>query len=382
MTTVLAIALTSLAGLSLALTLWQWLEARCFPLHRRACDPGVAPAVTLLKPLKGSDAESEGCLRSWLAQEYPGPVQVLFGVAADDDPVVAVVRRLQAEFPHADAQLRICPARLGANAKVSTLTHLERDARHEVLVISDADVRVPPDFLLSLVAPLRDPRVGVVNPFYRLANPGTLAMRWEAIGVNADFWSSVLQSRRLQPLRYALGAVMAVRRPCLAEVGGFAALGQMLADDFELGRRVAQRGASIAICPVPAECWESPKGWGEVWRHQLRWARTIRVCMPGPYAASVLSNATLWPLLWVALWPNAVSATGAAACLVVRIATAADNQGRMMRSRAHWPWMWLAPLKDLLQFVLWALSFLGSTVEWRGERFRVLRTGELTRLPK
>ncbi len=371
----MVIPLGALAALSLALTLWQWVETRRFPLHRRIAEPGFAPPLTLLKPLSGCDAETEACLRSWLTQDYPRDVQILFGVRSDDDPAAGVVRKLEAEFPRADIRLVVCPRRLGANAKVSTLAQLEGHAAHAIWVVSDADVHAPPDLLRNLVAPLKDAGVGLVNSLYALGPPP--AMRWEAVSVNADFWGGVLQSRRLGPVRFALGAALVVRRLHVQKAGGFAALANMLADDFELGRRVAEQNARIALCPVVVTCREAPRGWTAVWRHQLRWVRTIRVCRPWPYAASVLGNATVWPLLWTLADPRPIVWTGAAACLAVRMATAWDSQRRLTLSDAHGWWLWLVPLKDLLQSVLWALAFLGETVEWRGERFRVLRTGEL-----
>ena len=182
-------------------------------------------------------------------------------------------------------------------------------AKHDLLVISDADVRVPPDLLANLVrlparaALVRPP--GLACCFYRLANPATLAMRWEAIAINADFWSQVLQSRSLKPIDFALGAVMALPRSRLEEIGGFKALADCLADDYQLGNRIARRGHPIVLCPVVVDCWSAPMGWAAVWKHQLRWARTIRVCQAAPYFFSILSNATLWPLVWVAAKPAA-----------------------------------------------------------------------------
>jgi len=374
-----SLVLGALALISLVLTLWQWLEARRFPLHRRAGDTSFAPAVTVLKPLKGAEAPTAACLRSWFSQDYAGPVQILFGIAAEDDPAGQIVRALLVEFPRADAQLVVCPERLGANAKVSQLAQLERWVRHEILMVSDADVRVPRDFVANVVAPLRDEQVGLVNPFYRLVEIRTPAMRWEALAVNADFWSGVLQSCRLAPMRFALGAVMAVRRRHLEAVGGFRAFANRLADDFELGRRVAGRGGRLVLSPVVVDCCHPPQGWGEVWRHQLRWSRTIRVCRPGAYALSLLSNGTLWPLLWLAFGSGPWVGAGATVCLAVRVLTALDNQRRLTQSLAHVPWCWLAPVKDLLQFVLWGLAFTGDTVEWRGQRYRVTRTGELVK---
>jgi ceramide glucosyltransferase len=373
------IPLAALALLSLALTLWQWLGARRFPLHRRLADTSFAPAVTLLKPLKGCDAETESCLRSWFVQDYAGPVQLLFGVAAADDPVCDIVRKLLAEFPARDAQLVVCPEILGANLKVSKLIQLERRAAHGVVVISDADVRVPPDFLANAVAPLRDAAVGLVNCFYRLANPVTAALRWEAVAINADFWSSVLQARSLAPLDFALGAAMLTRRETLAAIGGFAAIVDCLADDYQLGHRIAARGGRIELSPVVVDCWDPPKGWAAVWRHQLRWARTIRVSKPVAYCFSLLSNATLWPLLWVALRPTPLAAGVGIVCLAVRGMMAWDLQRRLNRAHPGPGSLWLAPLKDLLQFGLWVGAFLGRDIEWRGERYRLRNDGTMVK---
>jgi ceramide glucosyltransferase len=349
-------------------------------LHQRISCTSFTPAITVLKPLKGADANTPECLRSWLAQDYPGDVQFLFGVAAADDPACAVVQKLLAEFPQRDARLLICRESLGANAKVSTLVQLEREARHEYVIISDADVRLPGDFLRNCMAPLQSPGTGLVTCFYRLANPVTLAMRWEAVAINADFWSQVLQARSLKPLDFALGAVMAMRRDCLPPIGGFLALADFLADDYQLGRLLARHGKQIVICPVVVECWEAPQTWGQVWRHQLRWARTIRVCQPAPYFFSILSNATLWPLLLV-LSNFKLPLLGVASFLLaLRALMAQYLQYRLTQSRAHVWYDFMVPVKDLLQAVLWALAFAGNTVEWRGQFYRVDTGGKLTPL--
>jgi ceramide glucosyltransferase len=368
-----------LALLSLVLTLWQWYVARRFPLHRRVPNPSFAPAVTLLKPLRGCDATTESCLRSWFTQDYSGPVQILFGVASAEDPVCAIVRALLQEFPAADAQLLVCGPLSGANLKACKLAEIERLAKYELLVISDADVLVPSDLLANLVAPLEAPEAGLVNCFYRLANPATLAMQWEAVAVNADFWSQVLQSQSLKALDFALGAVMATRRKQLAEIGGFAALSECLADDYQLGNRIARRGYRIVLCPVVVECWSGPMGWRDVWRHQLRWGRTIRVCQSLPYFFSILSNATLWPLLWAALYPAGREITFAFCFCLTRIGTALNLQQLLTGAPAQLKQAWLVPVKDLLQAAVWVMSFLGNRIEWRGERMRLRRDGTLVR---
>jgi ceramide glucosyltransferase len=371
----------ALALLSLALALWQWLAARRFPLHRRVTDLSFAPGITLLKPLKGRDATIAESLQSWFDQNYPGQIQILFGVADAGDPVCPIVRELIEKNPGRDAQLVICAESLGANGKVSTLIQLERLAQHPLILVSDADVRVPPDFLANLAAPLRDAKTGLVNCFYRLANPVTAAMRCEAIAINADFWSQVLQSASLKPLDFALGAVMLTRRELLEEIGGFSALADCLADDYQLGHRIAQKGHHIALCPVVVECWDAPMNWRGVWKHQLRWARTIRVCQPVPYFFSILSNATLWPLLWLMASPilskSLCAPLVALALLLMRIVIAQNLQRRFIQSRDNLAPPWLVPVKDLLQAAVWMGAFLGNTVEWRGQKMRLRRDGTL-----
>lgn len=376
-----SVLIAVLAWLSLALALWQWFAARRFPLHRRAADLSFSPALTLLKPLKGCDETTAESLRSWFRQQYTGPAQILFGVARADDPVCQIVRGLIADHPGCDAQLVVCDPLTGANAKVAKLVQLEKLAKHDLILVSDADVRVPPDFLANIVAPLRDPKIGLVNCFYRLANPATPAMRWEAIAINADFWSLVLQAAGLKPLDFALGAVMLKRRKLLSEIGGFGALADCLADDYQLGQRIAKKGQRIALCPVVVECWDMPMNWNDVWKHQLRWARTIRVCQPLPYFFSILSNATFWPLLWLAV--SLISSTtlcaplAATTCLLIRICIAQNLQRRFTPERNLVSPFWLVPVKDLLQVALWFGAFAGSTVEWRGRRMKLRRDGTL-----
>ncbi len=375
----------ALAVLSSALLLWQWLAAQSFPLHQRTAEPGFTPAISILKPLKGCDDTTAASLESWLNQNYSGQLQVLFGVADARDPVCKITTELLKKYPQLDAQLVVCNEALGANAKVSTLAQLEKSAKHELVLISDADVRVPPDFLANFVAPLRDEKIALVNCFYRLANPTTFAMQWEAVAVNADFWSQVLQSQTLKPLDFALGAAILVRRKSLEAIGGFRSLVDCLADDFQLGHRIAKNGQRIALCPVVVECWDAPMDWQQVWKHQLRWARTIRVCQPLPYFFSILSNATLWPLAWGAVSVTAAKTDcglfTAVVLVLVRICLAQRLQRRFTPERKLVAPFWLAPVKDLLQVMIWLCAFAGNTVEWRGQRMKLRGDGTLIAKP-
>ncbi len=376
--------LACLSFLSFGLTLWRAVAAARFPLHCRPVVRSHSPGCAVLKPLKGCDAETRSCLRTWLAQDYPGPVQFLFGVASGDDPVCPLVRDLLAEFPRADARLVVCGEALGVNGKISTLRQLEPLIRQPLVIISDADVRVPADFLSSVAAPFADPQVGLVNCFYRLANPGSLAMRWEAIAINADFWASVLQAQNLMKVDFALGAVMALRAEQLREIGGFAELADYLADDYQLGRQVSRLGRRIVFSTVVVDCHESPGNWAQAWAHQVRWARTIRFCRPVPFFFSVLDNATFWPLLWLVVSKLAGSGADGSVLgvcgflLLFRILTALEQERRLTGSWAHWRWFWMVPIKDLLNMAVWVAAFVGNRIQWRGRQYRVLPGGRLS----
>lgn len=351
-------------------------------MHRRVTDKSFTPGITVLKPLKGLDANLIHCLRSWMAQKYPAPVQILFGVASAEDPACDAVKQVIRENPGFDCALLVCPESLGANGKVSSLIQMQRQARHDITVVSDADVLVPSDFLINAVAPLRDPENGLVNCFYRLANPVGPAMHCEAVAINADFWSQVLQGATLQSPDFALGAVMIARRAELEKIGGFEALVDYLADDFQLGNRIARvAGKRIVLCPVVVDCVAHLMNWREVWNHQLRWARTIRACKPLPYAASVISNATFWPLLCFCAHPSKWSLAGLLCALVIRIMTAQTLQTRLGRVQGQVRYWWLAPVKDLGQFAIWVGAFSGGEILWRGQRYRLQRDGRLAVSP-
>ena len=377
----LNLTLAVLAALSCALALWQWLAARKFPLHRKIAVENFAPAISILKPLKGCDETTAASLASWFKQNYAGPTEILFGVAEADDPVCIIVRRLIAENPGCRAQLIVCENLSGANAKAAKLAQLEKFAAHDLILISDADVRVPPDFLASFVAPLRDEKMALVSCLYRLANPASTAMQWEAVAVNADFWSQVLQAQTLRPLDFALGAAMLVRRKALNETGGFPALANCVADDYQLGQRLARRGHRLALCPVVVECWEASLDWRGVWKHQVRWARTIRVCQPVPYFFSILANAGLWPLLWLAVavvtGETFCAPLTAIALLLLRIVLAQNLQRRFTPERKLISPFWLVPVKDWLNAAVWLAAFLGNTIEWRGRKLKLRRDGTL-----
>ncbi len=380
----LNLTLAVLATLSIALMVWQWLAARKFPLHQNIAVENFAPAISILKPLKSCDETTAASLASWFKQNYAGPIEILFGVAEADDPVCEIVRRLIAQYPNSCARLVVCENPAGANAKAAKLARLETLAAHDLILISDADVRVPPDFLASFVAPLRDHKTALANCFYRLANPVTAAMRWEAVAINADFWSQVLQAQTLKPLDFALGAAILIRRGALHEIGGFSSLADCLADDYQLGHRIAKNGHCLALCPVVVECWEAPQNWKQVWKHQLRWARTIRVCRPLPYFFSLLANASWWPLLWLIVSIDSGNFPGAPLAAIgfvlLRIVLAQNLQRRFTPGEKLVSPAWLVPVRDGLNVAIWLAAFLGDTIEWRGRKMKLRRDGTLAEI--
>ena len=372
----LSVILPALAALSVLLLMWQWVVAARFKLHRRMRAKDFAPGISILKPLKGCDAETRECLRSWMRQDYEGPVQILFGVRSMDDPVCALVNELLAENSGCRAQLILCPEVVGPNAKVSTLAQLEPFAWHEVLCVSDADVHAPADFLSCAAAPLRWRDVGLVNCFYRFANPVGAGMRWEAFAVNADFWGQVLQARSLRPMDFGLGAAMLLHRDRLARMGGFAELAHYAADDYQLGQRLARDGGRIILTSVVVDCRSAPMSFLKVWSHQQRWARIIRVCRPVGYFFSILGNVTFWPLLWLACAPSRISAVGAIACWTFRMIAGAWLE-RKMTGTWHPAAAGLALMKDVLQLAIWTFAFTSRHIKWAGTDYEMDRDGRL-----
>jgi ceramide glucosyltransferase len=384
MIAVLPVLAAIAAALSVGISLWQHVCALRFRFHRG--DPAVPanfryPSITVLKPLKGCDPELLRSLETWLVQDYPGRVEILFGVASAEDPVHDAVLGLISRHPGCEARLLVCPPDRASNPKVSTLTQLSALAAGEVVVVSDADVRAPSNLLRHIAATLSQDRVGLAHCFYRLANPQGLAMRLESLGVNADFWASAAQARSLGMVDFALGAVMGLRREVLEEIGGFPEIAHFLADDFQLGNLVARTGRRIEFCATPVSCHSRPAAWLDVWRHQLRWTRTVRICKPGPFLLSITGNPTLWPLLWLVTGGRSEAAILLfAGWMSVRVGLAHQRARRLAGDAPGRTDAWLAPVQDLIQAVLWGTAQVGNSVTWQGQKYRVHPGGHMERM--
>jgi ceramide glucosyltransferase len=342
----------------------------------------ATPAVSILKPLKGTDPEMYESFRSHCRQDYP-EYEIIFGVSDPADPAAELVKRLKAEFPDRSIVLQVCAKNLGANAKVSSLAQMLRDARYEHLIVSDSDIRVEPDYLQRVVAPLVDPKIGLITCLYRGVPAPTLGSRLESLGISTEFVPGVLAARQLEGgIRFGLGSTLAFRRRDLAAIGGFEAFADYLADDYELGRRIAGLGLKVELSEVVVETFLPAYSFPEFVRHQLRWARTIRSARRGGYTGLLLTFGLFWSLVAIfasrgAGWAWALLGLAACTRLIMALVVGRGVLGDSQVLR----WLWLLPLRDLVAVATWVGGLVGHTISWRGEKFR-LRDGKLTPLAR
>jgi ceramide glucosyltransferase len=331
---------------------------------------GLTPGISILKPIHGRDVGFYQAIRSHAEQEYP-EFEILFGVTGADDPAIADIERLQREFPGRGISLhRLVTA--APNAKAGVLAELSRRARCPVLLINDSDIQVPPGYLRAVAATLAQPGTGLATCLYR-AGADSGPARWEALGIATEFAPSLLVARLLGVAEFALGSTMALRAETLASVGGFEAIADFLADDYQLGRLVHQSGAHIRFAPVVVETQLGDSTWGAMWRHQLRWSRTIRVSRPSGYYGYVVTHATLWALVAFAAGDWAAGALA----LTVRMAAGIWIGAGILQDRQVSRSWWKIPLRDLLGFAIWVSGLVGNTVDWRGQKLRLWPDGRI-----
>lgn len=346
--------------------------------RRAAGTPAARPPVTVLKPVRGAGDGLYENLASFCRQDYPTH-QIVIGVDDPDDPAVAVVQRLKRDFPRLDIVLAV-GSLPGANRKIANVLQMMRHARHDVLVLSDADVRVRPDYLNTVVAPLADPEVGLTTCLYRAVGGRGLPALLESLLINTWFIPMALTAS-LRPLRHAFGATIAVRRDVLDAIGGFAAVRDHLADDYQLGHRVAEAGYRVELLPYVVETFVESTTLGDVWRHQLRWVRTYRVCQPLGWALSIVTHATLWGVLAVAAFGGAAIGWLLLGALVGLRLTLLPPMMARLGERRTLGGLWLVPGTDLVASALWAAGFLGRRVEWGGRAYHVDHDGSMRLLP-
>jgi ceramide glucosyltransferase len=337
----------------------------------RATGPAPSlPPLSILKPVHGRDPRFYEAILSHAAQVYP-EFEILFGVNTPDDPALQDIARLQAEFPALPIQVAIVPT-LAPNAKVGVLAELARRARYSVFLVNDSDIAVEPGYLRAVTAPLDRPGIGLVTCLYR-AGAESWASRFEALGIATEFAPSVLVARLLGVAEFALGSTMVFRAEVLQRIGGFAAIANYLADDYQLGRRISQLGLRIEFAPVVVETHLGGGSWAQVWRHQLRWSRTIRVSRSSGYYGYVVTHATLWGLVALAAhqWQVGMLALGVRVVAGVWVGAGILGDRKVRRD------FWLIPLRDLFGFAVWAAGIFGDTVQWRDRQLKLRPDGRI-----
>jgi ceramide glucosyltransferase len=351
-------------------------------MRRRGASAEFAPPVSILKPVKGLDPEMYEAFASHCRQQYSGEYEILFGASSVDDPAVPAIERLQAEFPERNIRLVLCPEKLGLNGKVSNVAQMAAQARYDYLVVNDSDIRVSPHYLARIMQPFAAPEkgkaIGLVTAPYRGRAHGTLGSKLEALGISTDFFAGVLVSLKMDgAIRFGLGSTLAVSREALNAIGGFAPLADALADDYELGLRVAQTGYAVHLSGEVVETSVPAYDLRGYFAHQLRWARGIRDSRKLGYLGLVFTFGLPWAL--INLLASGCSLDSVAllsmTCLA-RVTVALAVGVGILGDRQVLRDLWLLPVRDLAAMWVWVWSFASNTVEWRGERF-VLRDGKL-----
>jgi ceramide glucosyltransferase len=327
------------------------------------------PPISVLKPVRGLDPDAYENFASFCRQDYP-EFEILFAVNDPEDPVVPVVQKLIADFPVRSIRLVVVAERLGPNIKVSNLCSLVREARHDLLVITDSDVRVEPEYLRSVAAMFRDPQVGGVTALYRGRDNLQFVAAMDCVGSSAAFCGAALVARELEGLKFMMGSTMATTKARLAEIGGFEGMVELHSDDYELGQRIASRGHRIELLPEPVWMVFPSQTLGAYLRHELRWAIGIRNIRPAGHFGMLFTHGLPWAI--AAAWAAPSAAVGSAylgGYFVLRFAMAWTVGAWGLRDPVLRRRVWLLPIRDLLSFFVWLASFGMNRIEWRGSSF-------------
>ncbi len=379
----LVTTILTLAGL--AYLLIALMAARSFHREPAVTLIGDPPTISVLKPIKGMDPHRYTAFASHCVQHYSGRYELLLGLSDPDDvAVLAEVARLKAEYPDIPIRAIPCGERLGSNGKVSTLAQMVPHALGNVLVINDADIIVGPNYLATIAADLSQPNVGFVTTPYlgRTSDKPALWAKLEALGISTDFMPGVLTARMLdRGVRFGLGSTLALRRETLGQIGGLSPLLEHLADDYELGARVHASGKRVVLSSEVVATSVPHYTFAGFWDHQLRWARGVRDARRLGYLGLAISYALPWALANIIASGFALpSVTLLSLVLLARVALALQVGVGLLRDGQVLRDLWLLPLRDCFGLIVWAWSYAGDDVVWRGERFCVKR-GVLSRLP-
>lgn len=368
--TALAVLLTG----SLVYCVLIVVAARNF-LSTRLPAPGIQPAISVLKPLCGHDEGLEENLRSFFVQDYP-EYEVLLGVHSLDDPAVAVAEKVIREFQgKISARLIVTGESHVPNAKSFSLNRMVREARYDLLVMGDSDIRVDSSLLSHLAREFQDEHIGLISCPYRAVPGKSIWSRLEAVGMNTELLGGVLVARMLEGMRFALGCTVAVRRSVLNHLGGFSYLQEFLAEDFVIGHRAAELGHGVLFSSYVIEHRIGSEGMMRNLGHRLRWARSTRRSRPAGYWGQIFTYPLPWALLLWAVyhpaWPAVILT------LLLRVLAAVATARYVVHDAVTQKQWWLLPLQDALGFLIWISGFVGDTIVWRDRKCTVLRDGRL-----
>jgi ceramide glucosyltransferase len=344
---------------------------RFFTGERARRLPEFAPPVSLLKPVHGVDFASQINFASFCTQNYP-EYEILFCVNSMEDPAVPLLRQLSRDFPQCSIRILSSAPTIGSNQKVNNLILLASEAKHEIIVQSDGDVRVSPNYLKNVVAEFSDPAVGVASCFYRGVSEPNFWAEVEAVGAASDFFAGALVANLPGRVTFALGASVATTKTWLAKIGGYEALADLLADDYEIGNRVHKAGGKVLLSREAVWTMYPAQTFKSFWEHQVRWARTVRLVRPASFFGLLITHGLPWCILASALAPSAwVGAVFLGAYLVLRLLLAwvvgvwGLNDG-VLRSR-----LWLVPVRDAIHFAVWLAGFTSNRVKWGGVEYAI-----------
>jgi len=339
-------------------------------------DPGYTPPISNLKPVRGLDPDAYENFSSFCRQDYPD-YEIVFCVDPDDQAVLSVIDRVRADFPECEIRVLYGSQRVAANDKVAKLTRLVNEARHEIVVISDSDVRVRPDYLRSITAPLRNPKIGAVTCFYAPAGIKTFTDHLQTAGMISDFYAGVLVAWQLDGIKFALGTTIATTRSHLAKFGGYASIENQPADDLLVGRLIAEQGFEVALLNYVVETVPDYASFRALIHKRLRWLVVMRHMRPSGHLGLLLTQGLPWSIAAVVIHPSAAIALGYFATYIFLRALITWIIGiHGLKQPRTWLQMPLIPLWDAVAFVIWLASFLRKSIRWRGADYYI-RAGKL-----
>jgi ceramide glucosyltransferase len=353
----------------------------------RKAPPGKAafmPPASIVKPVRGLDHEAYENFASFCRLEYP-EYELLFAVSDTNDPVISVIEKLRTDFPDTTIRLITNIPHVGTSDKVNNLCQLAQNATYDLLVMSDSDVRVEPDYLKQVTALFADQSVGAVTAFYRSQSAGNLASNLDALGMYMDSAPAALVAKKVEGrLGFAFGWTMATSKKHLAEIGGWEAMVNHHSEDFELGKRIAQCGHRVVLMPKPVSMVFSKETLSEYFHRELRWSIALKSARPAGYRGLIFTHGLPWTLLGTAVGFSIGSPPLAASLLLgylmLRVAITWLTGRWGLGDRRLLQLIWLVPVRDAISFVVWIAGFFSERVVWRGLEYR-LHEGKLIPIP-